>query len=136
MRAERSLRVTSHWPSPLENAGELKHVRQLLRPVINAASPATEVVTKVVRKVISKVVRCLIRKVISTCTSSRTTLLTSLLTTLDPRSPLVDTEELATPPPVDEGDVVSETGPDPSLPTTWLEGSGPVALSPLKDGGA
>ena len=90
------------------------------------ASPATEVVRKVVRKVISKVVSCLIRKVISSRTSSRTTLLTSLLMTLDRGSARSDTEELATPPPADEGSVVTVTGPDPSLPTTWMEGSGPV----------
>ena len=94
------------------------------------ASRTTKLVTKVVRKVISKVITRLIRKLISTCTSSRTTLLTSLRTTLDRRSPCFDTEELAIPPPVNEGDVESDTGPDPSLPTTWMEGSGPVAMSP------
>ena len=91
-----------------------------------AASQATEVITKVVRKVVSKVVRRLIRKVISTCTSSWMILLTSLLMTLDHPSPRSDAEELATPPPAAEGEIVSDTGPDPSLPTTWMEGSGPV----------
>ncbi len=76
--------------------------------------PATEVV----RKVISKVVRRLIRKVISTCTSSRTTPLTSLLMTLDHGSPWYDTEQLATPPPPDEGEIGGEAISDPSLPTT------------------
>ena len=81
-------------------------------------SPATEVVRKVVRKVISKVVSCLIRKVISSRTSSRTTLLTSLLMTLDRESPWFDTEELATPPPADEGEIAGEAASDPSLTTT------------------
>jgi len=76
--------------------------------------PATEVV----RKVISKVVRRLIRKVISTGTSSRTTLLTRRLMSLDRGSPWFCEEELATPPPANEGEIAGEAAPDPSLPTT------------------
>ena len=82
------------------------------------ASQATEVITKVVRKVVSKVVRRLIRKVISTCTSLRTSLLTTLLMTLDHGSPWFHTEEPATPPPADHGEIEGEAAPEPSLPTT------------------
>jgi len=82
------------------------------------ASQAAEVVRKVVRKVVSKVVRRLIRKVISMCTGLRTSLLTSLLMTLDHGSARFDTEEPATPPPADQGDIRGEAASDPSLPTT------------------
>ena len=82
------------------------------------ASQATEVVTRVVRKVVSKVVRRLIRKVISMCTSLRTTLLTRQLMTFDHGSSWFCREELATPPPADEGEIADEATPDPSLPTT------------------
>ncbi len=44
-------------------------------------------------------------------------------------------EELATPPPADEGETAGEAAPDPSLPTTWMEGSGPVSRSPGRAGG-
>ena len=94
------------------------------------ASQATEVVSRVVRKVVHRVVRRLIRKVITTCTSSRTTLLMRRLTSLDHGSRCFRGEELATPPPANEGDITGDTGPDPSLTTTWMEGSGPVSRSP------
>ena len=94
------------------------------------ASQATEVVRRVVRKVVSRVVRRLIRKVISTGTSLRTTLLTRRLMSLESGSPSFRREELATPPPADEGDIEGEAASDPSLPTTWMEGSGPVSWSP------
>ena len=86
--------------------------------MIRPASQATEVIRKVVRKVVSKVVRRLIRKVISTCTTLRTTLLTRSLMTFDHGSAWFCREELATPPPADEGEIEGEAAPDPSLPTT------------------
>ena len=75
-------------------------------------------VCRVVRRLIS----CLIKKVISVGTSPRTTLPTRQVTTLDDRSPGFVGEELATPPPADEGEVVGEAAPDPSLPTTGSRG--------------
>ena len=92
--------------------------------MIRPASQATEVVRKVVRKVVSKVVQRLIRKVISTCTSLRTTLLTRQLMIFDPGSSWFCREELATPPPADEGEIAGEAAPDPSLPTTGSRGRG------------
>src|SRR5205807_9978114 len=85
---------------------------------------ATEVVSRVVRRVISRVVRRLIRKVISTGTSSRTTLLTRQLMSFERGSPRFCGEELATPPPADEGEIAGEAAPDPSLPTTGSRGRG------------
>ena len=82
------------------------------------ASQATEVVIKVVRKVVSKVVRRLIRRVISTCTSLRTTLLMRRLMSLGRGSRCFCGEEVATPPPADQGEIAGEAAPDPSLPTT------------------
>ena len=100
------------------------------------ASQATEVVGKVVCKVISKVVRRLIRKVISTCTSLRTTLLTRQLMTFDHGSSWFCREELATPPPADEGEIAGEAASDPSLPTTRSRGRGqPRSLVQLAGGG-
>jgi len=104
--------------------------------VTRPASQATQVVGKVVRKVISKVVRRLIRKVISTCTSLRTTLLTRQLMTFNHGSSWFCREELATPPPADEGEIEGEAGPDPSLPTTGSRGRGqPRSLVQLAGGG-
>ena len=91
---------------------------------MHPASQATEVVSRVVRKVISRVVRRLIRKVISTGTSLRTTLLTRRLMSLESGSPWFCSEELATPPPADEGEIAGEATPDPSLPTTGSRGRG------------
>ena len=88
------------------------------------ASPATEVISRVVGKVVSRVVRRLIRKVISTGTSPRTTLLTRRLMSLDHGSRCFCREELATPPPADEGEIEGEATPDPSLPTTGSRGRG------------
>jgi hypothetical protein len=87
---------------------------------------ATEVVRKVVIRVISKLITRLIRKVISTCTRSRTTLLMRQLMSFRARKPLDLRGTAGHPAPADEGDDRSDTGPDPSLPTTWMEGSGPV----------
>ncbi len=89
---------------------------------MHAASQATEVVRKVVCKVVSKVVRRLITKVIRTCTSLRTTLLMRQLMTFDHGSSWFCREELATPPPANEGDVEGEAASDPSLPTTGWRG--------------
>jgi len=45
-------------------------------------------------------------------------------------------EELATPPPADEGELAGDTGPDPSLPTTGSRGRGqPRSLVQLAGGG-
>jgi len=74
----------------------------------------------VVRKVVRRVVRRVIRKVITTRTSSRTSLLMRRLTSLDHGSRCFRGEEPAARPPANEGDITSEAGPDPSLPTTWL----------------
>jgi len=46
------------------------------------------------------------------------TLLTTLLMTLDHGSTWFDMEELATPPPADEGEIAGDAASDPSLPTT------------------
>ena len=91
--------------------------------MIRPASQATQVIRKVVPKVVSKVVQRLISKVISTCTSSRTTLMMRRLMSLERGSPWFCGEELATPPPADEGEIAGEAASDPSLPTTWMEGS-------------
>ena len=64
------------------------------------------------------------------------TLLTSLLMTLDHGSPWFDTEEPATPPPADQGEIEGEAAPDPSLPTTGSRGRGqPRSLVQLAGGG-
>ena len=45
-------------------------------------------------------------------------------------------EELATPPPADEGEIAGEAAPDPSLPTTGSRGRGqPRSLVQLAGGG-
>src|SRR5216684_386295 len=86
------------------------------------ASQATEVVSKVVRRVVRRLISCLIKKVISTCTSSRTTLLTKQLMSLADGSLWFCGEELATPPPADEGEIAGEAASDPPLPTTGSGG--------------
>src|SRR6266849_5217227 len=96
------------------------------------ASQATELISRVVRRV----VRRLITKVITTCTSSQTTLLMRRLMSLDHGSRCFCGEELATPPPANEGEISGEAAPDPSLPTTGSRGRGqPRSLVQWAGGG-
>lgn len=51
------------------------------------------------------------------------------------RKSLMSAGEPGHPFPAKEGDAPCEAGPDPSLPTTWMEGSGPVSRSHRRAGG-
>src|SRR5919109_1447672 len=83
----------------------------------------TEVVRQVVHKVVRRVVRRLVSKVVSRWTSLRTTRRTRQRTSFDRRSSRFRGEELAPPPPANQGEIRGEAASDPSLPTTWIEGS-------------
>ena len=80
-------------------------------------------------------VRRLVRKVISTCTKSRTSLLMRQLMSLRAASRRIHCRELATPPPADQTDNRSDTGPDPSLPTTGDGGVGAGMNVTMNSGG-